>query len=106
MVEHLSDRVLIMYLGRIVESAPAAEVFARPNHPYTQALLAEVPRIEVAQTPVHRDQGRDPKPTGATVRLPLPSSLSPRHAALREEAPRLREIAAGHNSACHLNDRL
>ncbi|MET0907435.1 MAG: ATP-binding cassette domain-containing protein, partial [Tardiphaga sp.] len=42
-VKHISDRVAIMYLGRIVESAPADEVFAEPNHPYTQALLAEAP---------------------------------------------------------------
>jgi peptide/nickel transport system ATP-binding protein len=45
-VEHLSDRVLIMYLGRIVEEAPTEEIFNHANHPYTCALLAEVPRIE------------------------------------------------------------
>jgi peptide/nickel transport system ATP-binding protein len=45
-VRHLSDRVVVMYLGRVVESAPADELFSRPNHPYTQALLAEVPRLE------------------------------------------------------------
>src|SRR3546814_72711 len=39
-VEHISDRVVIMYLGRVVESAPTEELFATPNHPYTQALLA------------------------------------------------------------------
>ena len=41
-VRHISDRLVIMYLGRIVESGPAEEVFAAPNHPYTRALLAEV----------------------------------------------------------------
>jgi peptide/nickel transport system ATP-binding protein len=45
-VEHLSDRVVIMYLGRVVEEAPSEAVFAQPNHPYTQSLLASVPRIE------------------------------------------------------------
>src|SRR5439155_437822 len=40
-VRHISDRVVIMYLGRVVESGPAAELFAAPNHPYTQALLVE-----------------------------------------------------------------
>src|SRR5512132_4252210 len=45
-VEHLADRVVIMYLGRIVETAPTLELFQRPNHPYTQALLAEVPSLD------------------------------------------------------------
>ena len=45
-VEHISDRIYIMYLGRIVETAPTTELFETPNHPYTQALLREVPRLE------------------------------------------------------------
>ena len=75
-VEHLSDRVLIMYLGRIVESAPAEEVFARPNHPYTQALLAEVPRIEARKRRFTAIKGEIPSPLAAATRLPFPSALS------------------------------
>ncbi|MEM1298614.1 MAG: oligopeptide/dipeptide ABC transporter ATP-binding protein, partial [Pseudomonadota bacterium] len=45
-VEHIADRVVIMYLGRVVESAPTEQLFAVPQHPYTQALLAEVPRLD------------------------------------------------------------
>ena len=103
-VEHLSDRVLIMYLGRIVESAPADEVFARPNHPYTQALLAEVPRIEARKRRFTALTGEIPSPLAP----PSGCHFHPRcpHAMPRctEEAPRLREIASGHRSACHLND--
>ena len=104
-VEHLSDRVLIMYLGRIVESAPADEVFARPNHPYTQALLAEVPRIEARKRRFTAIRGEIPSP----LTPPSGCHFHPRcpHAMPRcqETAPRLRDIAPGHYSACHLNDR-
>ena len=61
-VEHLSDRVVIMYLGRVVEIAATEELFARPNHPYTQALLANAPRLEARKqrfTPVN---GEIPSP--------------------------------------------
>ena len=104
-VEHLSDRVLIMYLGRIVESAPAEEVFARANHPYTQALLAEVPRIETRARKFTAIKGEIPSP----MNPPAGCHFHPRcpHAMPRctAEAPALREIAPDHRSACHLNDR-
>jgi len=102
-VEHLSDRVLIMYLGRIVEAAPAEEVFAHPNHPYTQALLAEVPRIEARKRRFTAIQGELPSamapPPGCHFHPRCPHAV-PRCA---EQAPELREIAPGHSSACHLN---
>src|SRR6516162_835492 len=46
-VRHVSDRVIVMYLGRIIESGPTTEIYAQANHPYTQALVAEVPRVDV-----------------------------------------------------------
>jgi peptide/nickel transport system ATP-binding protein len=102
-VEHLSDRVLIMYLGRIVEAAPAEDVFTRPNHPYTQALLAEVPRIEGRKRRFTAIKGEIPSP----LNPPSGCHFHPRcpHAMPRcaEEAPVLRDIAPGHISACHLN---
>ena len=102
-VEHLSDRVMIMYLGRIVESAPSEEVFARPNHPYTQALLAEVPRIEGRKRRFTSIKGEIPSP----LNPPAGCHFHPRcpHAMPRcaQEVPALREIAPGHMSGCHLN---
>ena len=103
-VRHLSDRVVIMYLGRVVESAPSAEVFARPNHPYTQALLAEVPKLEATRRPYVPILGEIPSPLnppGGCHFHPRCPHAMPR---CRTEAPRLREIAPGHRSACHQND--
>ncbi|CAH0446713.1 Oligopeptide transport ATP-binding protein OppF [Ralstonia syzygii subsp. syzygii] len=104
-VEHLSDRVVIMYLGRVVESAPAEEVFHRPNHPYTQTLLAEIPRLSARHKTFTAIQGEMPSP----LNPPSGCHFHPRcpHAMPRckTEAPALRGIAVHHVSACHLNDR-
>ena len=104
-VEHLSDRVAIMYLGRLVEIAPADELFARPNHPYTQALLAEVPKLEAHQRTYKPIAGELPSPLDP----PPGCAFHPRcpHAfdRCRTERPAIKEIAPGHTSACHLNDR-
>ena len=103
-VEHLSDRVAIMYLGRIVESAPTESLFAAPNHPYTQALLNEVPRIDVRRREFEPIRGEIPSPLDP----PSGCHFHPRcpHAMARceRENPRMREIEPGHFSACHLND--
>ena len=61
-VEHLSDRVVIMYLGRVVETATVQEVFQRPNHPYTQALLAEIPDLKSRRKVFTAIKGEIPSP--------------------------------------------
>ncbi|MBC00099.1 MAG: peptide ABC transporter ATP-binding protein [Rhodobacteraceae bacterium] len=103
-VEHLSDRVVIMYLGRVVEVAPTEELFAGPNHPYAQALLDEVPRIDTRKRVFQPIKGEIPSP----INPPKGCHFHPRcphaFARCREEAPALREIAPGRLSACHLND--
>jgi oligopeptide/dipeptide ABC transporter ATP-binding protein len=105
-VEHLSDRVVIMYLGRVVEEAPAGEIFARANHPYTQALLAEVPRIDARKRAFAGVKGEIPSPinppSGCHFHPRCPFAME----RCRVERPALREIAPGHRSACHLNDRV
>jgi len=104
-VEHLSDRVVIMYLGRVVESAPTDEIFARANHPYTQALLKQVPRLETRKTQFKPIVGEIPSPldppSGCHFHPRCPHAM-PR---CREQAPPLREVAPGHLAACHLNER-
>ncbi len=104
-VRHLSDRVVVMYLGRVVESAPADAIFAAPNHPYTQALLAEAPTLEVRKKTFVAIKGELPSPlappTGCHFHPRCPHAM-PR---CKDETPALREIAAGWRSACHLNER-
>ena len=103
-VEHLSDRVAIMYLGRIVESAPTEALFAVPNHPYTQALLHEVPRIDLGRRVFEAIRGEIPSPLdppgGCHFHPRCPHAMT----RCRIEVPRLEEIAPGRFSACHLND--
>ncbi|KAA0012002.1 ABC transporter ATP-binding protein [Billgrantia pellis] len=104
-VEHISDRVAIMYLGRVVEEAPVEEIFSRPNHPYTQALLAEVPRIKPGKRKFQAVKGELPSPLAPPQgchfhpRCPFASERC------RVEAPKRKTIAPGHSSACHLNDQ-
>jgi len=94
----------VMYLGRVVESGPTAEIYARPNHPYTAALIEEVPRIDARHRSYVPIRGEIPSPLAP----PPGCHFHPRcpHAfeRCRVEAPALREIAPGRLSACHLND--
>jgi peptide/nickel transport system ATP-binding protein len=104
-IEHLSDRVVIMYLGRVVEVAPTEALFALPSHPYTQALLAEVPRIDLRRRRFEPIKGEIPSP----IDPPPGCAFHPRcrfaFARCRTERPALKLIAPGRLAACHLNDQ-
>jgi len=103
-VEHISRRVAVMYLGRIVELSSARELYTSPKHPYTEALLSAVP---VPDPAAKRQrivlQGDVPNP----IRPPAGCHFHPRcpHAMerCRVESPQLREVGPGHVAACHLN---
>ena len=106
-VRHLSDRVVIMYLGRVVETAPADELFTKPNHPYTQGLLAEVPSLTVRKKDFVAIKGEIPSPlnppTGCHFHPRCPHAASVPGNKCVNEQPMLKEIAVNRSSACHLN---
>ena len=102
-VRHIADQVVIMYLGRVVESAPTDQVFANPRHPYTQALLAEIPRLDRRHRAFSTIQGEIPSP----VNPPAGCHFHPRcpyaFDACSKGRPPLVEAAPGHRVACLLN---
>ena len=104
-VEHISDRVAVMYLGRIVELATARELYTSPRHPYTEALLSAVP---IPEPGLKRTRIRLTGDVPSPIRPPSGCHFHPRCPKVMErcksEAPKFKEIAKAHWAACHLND--
>jgi peptide/nickel transport system ATP-binding protein/oligopeptide transport system ATP-binding protein len=107
-VKHIADAVAVMYLGRIVEQAPAAAVYEAPRHPYSRSLLSAVPVPDPTAPPQRIVLSGDVPspanpPSGCAFhpRCPHPS----KNERCRTEAPVLREIAPGHVAACHFAEQ-
>ena len=100
-VEHLCDDVAVMYLGQLVETASRDRLFSQPLHPYTQALLAAVPTLQPQQKPSQIVQGDIPDPANPPPGCRFSSRCPLATAQCRSEAPLLRQVAEGHQVACH-----
>jgi oligopeptide transport system ATP-binding protein len=106
MVKHISDRVAVMYLGKLVEIASSERIYDHPRHPYTQALLSSVPSMDVNMPLADRIllSGEPPSPMNPPsgchfrTRCPIATELC------AEEAPRLREVGPDHWCACHYTE--
>lgn len=105
-VRHISNRVGVMYLGRMVELAPSENLYAEPLHPYTQALLSAVP---IPDPVYEREQilltGDIPSPssppTGCTFHTRCPLAMD----MCKKQVPQFKEVKPGHSVACHLYDK-
>jgi peptide/nickel transport system ATP-binding protein/oligopeptide transport system ATP-binding protein len=105
-VEHLSHRVAVMYLGRIVELTDKTTLFEMPLHPYTEALLSAVPIPKASARSRKRVilKGDVPSPINPPAGCHFHERCLYAHSRCREEAPPLREVVPGHLAACHLHD--
>ena len=99
-VEHIGDRILVMYLGRIVESAPAGELCSKPLHPYTAALLSAVPSLEKRSAERIKLAGDVPSPLAPPSGCAFHDRCAYATTECRTQRPELREIAPGRFSAC------
>ena len=102
-VEHISRRVMVMYLGKVVETAAARAIISAPKHPYTQALISAVPVVDPdskrkrivlpgdVPSPIHPPSGCPFHPRCPVAQLPK----------CQAEAPALREVTPGHWASCH-----
>ena len=105
-VRHISDRVSVMYLGRIIESGTNAEVYERPSHPYTQALLSAVPSHDPAQGRRRRIvlEGDLPSPANPPSGCHFRTRCWKAQDVCVDEYPALVDRGQGHPSACHFAD--
>ena len=105
-VRHISNRVGIMYLGRMVEQGETEEVYRRPNHPYTQALLSAIPKRDPSEDKVriHLD-GDVPNPADPPKGCPFHDRCPKCMEVCKSELPVTREVSPGHFVSCHLLDK-
>jgi oligopeptide/dipeptide ABC transporter ATP-binding protein len=99
-VAQLADRVAVMYAGRIVENAAVRDIFNRPQHPYTQALIASIPRLDAQPARLKIIEGAPPRVSGEEIGCSFRPRCSYRMAVCAENRPPLTEIRPAQSAAC------
>ena len=99
-VEHVSDRIAVMYLGQIVELAPTRELLENPQHPYTRALLAEVPSLDARLSEEHALTGELPSPLNPPAGCRFHTRCPIATETCRSDMPRLELLNGGHQVRC------
>lgn len=106
-VEHISDRILVMYLGKIVESGPSTEVCGRPRHPYTKALISAVPSLDASNGQKRIVlEGDLPSPINPPSGCPFHTRCPMAEERCAREMPLFREVEKGRFAACHLAEEV
>ena len=108
MVKHISDRIGVMYLGKLVELASSDELYDNPNHPYTQALLSAIPVPDPDVTKAHKRivlEGDVPSPINPPSGCRFRTRCKYVMDICKEQEPEFIEISPNHFSACHLNQK-
>ena len=103
-VRHISDRIAVMYLGRMVELADAAEIYERPLHPYTKSLMSAVPQPDPKTARANKRivlTGDIPSPLNAPSGCPFRTRCAYATDACAGEMPEFKEVSKGHFAACH-----
>jgi oligopeptide transport system ATP-binding protein len=102
-VDHFCDRVAVMYLGRVIETAPKDELFASPKHPYTQALIDAIPRVGAGKRKMKAAlSGEVPSPIAPPAGCHFHPRCPRRHDGCERDFPRLVDVGGGHRVACNL----